>query len=133
MNRKQRRANVKYAGLTASPLTAVSPSRPEKINEIYAAVMSHSRRGEFASAETLCRALLQRNPRHVPSLVLLGDMVQQDGRNKSALKLLDQALALDPGNAAAHDNIGMAYQALGRRDEAVRHFSQAIALGLRDP
>ena len=133
MNRKQRRANVKYAGLTASPLTAVSPSRPEKINEIYAAVMSHYRRGEFASAETLCRALLQRNPRHVPSLVLLGDMVQQDGRNKSALKLLDQALALDPGNAAAHDNIGMAYQALGRRDEAVRHFSQAIALGLRDP
>ena len=133
MNRKQRRANIKYAGLTAFPLAALSSNQPEKIDDIYAAVMSHYRRGEFASAEILCRALLQRNPRHVPSLVLLGDMVQRDGRNKSALKLLGQALALDPGNAAAHDNIGIAYQALGRRDEAVRHFSQAMALGLRDP
>ena len=95
--------------------------------------MSHYRRGEFASAESLCRAALLRNPRHVPSLVLLGDMVQQDGRNKSAVKLLGQALALDPDNAAAHDNIAMAYQALGRRDEAVRHFSLAMASGLRTP
>jgi len=133
MNRKQRRAKIKYTGLAASPLAASSPRPPEKTEDIYAAVMSHYRLGEFESAETLCRALLQRNPRHVPSLVLLGDMVQQDGRNKSALKLLGQALALDPGNAAAHDNIGMAYQALGRRDDAVRHFSQAVASGLRDP
>ncbi len=95
--------------------------------------MADYRKGDLASAERLCRAALERNPRHVPSLVLLGDLVQQGGRNKLAVKLLGQALALDPYDVAAHDNIAMAYQALGRRDEAVRHFTQAVALGLRDP
>ena len=33
----------------------------------------------------------------------------------------------------AHDNIAMAYQAMGRRENAVTHFAQAVALGLRDP
>ena len=105
----------------------------KNVEEIYATVMSHYRRGELASAEALCRVVLQRDPEHVPSLTLLGDMVQQHGLNKLAVKLLSHALALDPGNAAAHDNIAMAYQALGRRNEAVLHFSQAVALGLRGP
>ena len=66
------------------------------------------------------------------TLVLLGDMAQQEDRNNQAIKFLNRALALDPRNTAAHDNIAIAYQALGRRGEAVRHFMQAIALGLAD-
>ena len=76
---------------------------------------------------------LSREPRHLRSLVLLGDVVQQGGRNKLAVKLLSQALELDRTDAAAHDNIAIAYQALGRMDEAVAHFTHAMALGLRDP
>jgi 2-polyprenyl-3-methyl-5-hydroxy-6-metoxy-1,4-benzoquinol methylase len=59
--------------------------------------------------------------------------VQQSGRNKLAVKLLSHALELDRTDAAAHDNIAIAYQALGRMDEAVAHFTHAMALGLRDP
>ena len=66
------------------------------------------------------------------TLVLLGDMAQQEGRNNQAIKFLNRALALDPRNTAAHDNIAIAYQALGRRGEAVQHFMRAIALGLAD-
>ena len=80
-----------------------------------------------AFAARFCR----RDPGHVRSLVLLGDMVQQDGRNKLAIKLLGQALASTCGDDAAHDNIAIAYQALGRRDEAIRHYTQAITHGLR--
>ena len=83
-------------------------------------------------AQRLCREILDRVPDHVGSLVLLGDMVQRDGRNKQAVKLLARALTLDPGNAAAHDTIAIAYQALGRRDDAVAHFTQALMLGLGD-
>jgi 2-polyprenyl-3-methyl-5-hydroxy-6-metoxy-1,4-benzoquinol methylase len=83
-------------------------------------------------AQSLCRDILARDPHHVRGLVMLGDMVQQDGHNKQAVKLLGQALALEPGNAAAHDNIAIAYQALGRRDDAVAHFTQALLLGLGD-
>jgi 2-polyprenyl-3-methyl-5-hydroxy-6-metoxy-1,4-benzoquinol methylase/Flp pilus assembly protein TadD len=133
MNRKARRAAAKQAGFPLSPAAADSPFQAAKAEDIYAAAISHYRKGEFVQAENLCRLALNREPRHLRSLVLLGDVVQQGGRNKLAVKLLNQALELDRTDAAAHDNIAIAYQALGRRDEAVAHFTHAMALGLRDP
>jgi len=133
MNRKARRAAAKQAGFPLSPEAADSPFQAAKAADVYAAAISHYRKGEFVQAENLCRLALNRDPRHLRSLVLLGDVVQQGGRNKLAVKLLGQALELDRTDAVAHDNIAMAYQALGRRNEAVAHFTHAMALGLRDP
>jgi Tfp pilus assembly protein PilF len=100
------------------------------IEEIYAKATAHYQRQEFLAAEKLCRAIQVRDPSHLRSLVLLADLAQQSGRNKLAVKMLKQALALDCSDAAAHDTIAIAYQTLGRRDDAVRHFAQAVALGL---
>jgi 2-polyprenyl-3-methyl-5-hydroxy-6-metoxy-1,4-benzoquinol methylase/tetratricopeptide (TPR) repeat protein len=133
MNRKARRAAAKQAGFPLSPAAADSPFQAAKADDVYATAISHYRKGEFVQAENLCRLALNREPRHLRSLVLLGDVVQQGGRNKLAVKLLSQALELDRTDAVAHDNIAIAYQALGRMDEAVAHFTHAIALGLRDP
>jgi 2-polyprenyl-3-methyl-5-hydroxy-6-metoxy-1,4-benzoquinol methylase/Flp pilus assembly protein TadD len=133
MNRKGRRAAAKQAGFSLSPVATDSPFQAAKADDVYAAAISHYRKGEFVQAENLCRLALGRDPRHVRSLVLLGDVVQQGGRNKLAVKLLNQALELDRTAAAAHDNIAIAYQALGRMDDAVAHFTHAMALGLRDP
>src|SRR5215472_5833759 len=126
MNRKARRAAAKKAGLAPAPAAASA-------DDVYATAMTHYRKGEFVQAENLCRLVLNREPQHRRSLVLLGDLVQQSGRNKLAVKLLSQALDLDGTDTAAHDTIAIAYQALGRRDEAIRHFTNAIALGLHDP
>jgi 2-polyprenyl-3-methyl-5-hydroxy-6-metoxy-1,4-benzoquinol methylase len=104
----------------------------ETADDIYAKAISHYRGGEFVQAENLCRLAVTRNPRHVRSLVLLGDVVQRTGRNKLAVRLLSEALELDCADAVAHDTIAIAYQALGRQPEAVQHFAKAIALGLRD-
>ena len=133
MNRKARRAAAKQAESAPSPAVAGSPFHATRADDIYAAAISHYRKGEFVQAENLCRLALNREPCHLRSLVLLGDVVQQGGRNKLAVKLLSQALALDRTDAVAHDNIAIAYQALGRMDEAVAHFTHAMALGLRDP
>ena len=114
-------------------MAANRPLQAAKADDIYAEAISHYRKGEFVQAENLCRLALTRDPHHVRSLVLLGDVVQQGGRNKLAVKLLNQALELDRTDAAAHDNIAIAYQALGRMEKAVEHFTDAIALGLRDP
>lgn len=57
---------------------------------------------------------------------------QRDGRHRDAIKVLSQAIARQPDHAGAHDAIATSYQALGRVDEAVTHFKQAIALGLLD-
>jgi 2-polyprenyl-3-methyl-5-hydroxy-6-metoxy-1,4-benzoquinol methylase/Flp pilus assembly protein TadD len=133
MNRKARRAAAKQAGFALSPAATERPFEAAKADDVYASAISHYRKGEFVQAENLCRLALSREPRHLRSLVLLGDIVQLGGRNKLAVKLLGQALELDRTDAAAHDNIAIAYQALGRVDEAVAHFTLAMALGLRDP
>ena len=133
MNRKARRAAAKQAGFSLSPAATDSPFQAATADDVYAAAISHYRKGEFVQAENLCRLALNRDARHLRSLVLLGDIVQQGGRNKLAVKLLNQALELDRADAAAHDNIAIAYQALGRMAEAVAHFTHAMALGLRDP
>jgi 2-polyprenyl-3-methyl-5-hydroxy-6-metoxy-1,4-benzoquinol methylase/tetratricopeptide (TPR) repeat protein len=133
MNRKARRRAAKQAGSALSPAASDSPFQAAKADDVYAAAISHYRKGAFVQAENLCRLALSRDPRHLRSLVLLGDIVQQGGRNKLAVKLLSRALELDRTDATAHDNIAIVYQALGRVDEAVAHFSHAMALGLRDP
>ena len=133
MNRKARRAAAKQAGLALSPAGQSNPSHGASADDVYAAAISQYRNGAFVQAENLCRLALSRDPRHRRSLVLLGDVVQQGGRNKLAVKLLAEALALDCTDAAAHDTIAIAYQALGRRHDAVRHFTDALALGLRNP
>jgi 2-polyprenyl-3-methyl-5-hydroxy-6-metoxy-1,4-benzoquinol methylase/Flp pilus assembly protein TadD len=133
MNRKARRAAAKQAGFSLSPAESISPFQGATADDVYASAISHYRKGEFVQAENLCRLALNRDPSHLRSLVLLGDVVQQGGRNKLAVKLLSQALELDRTDAAAHDTIAIAYQALGRTDDAVRHFTHAMALGLRDP
>ena len=66
-----------------------------------------------------------------PDLIALAAAHQAQGRAHEAVKLLKQMLAREPSHAAAHDQIALAYQTLGRRDDAVRHFSQAISFGLR--
>src|ERR1700757_3106300 len=114
MNRKARRAAAKQAATSPSPAAADSAVEAAKADDIYAEAISHYRKGEFVQAENLCRLALSRDSHHVRSLVLLGDVVQQGGRNKLAVKLLNQALELDHTDAAAHDNIAIAYQALGR-------------------
>jgi 2-polyprenyl-3-methyl-5-hydroxy-6-metoxy-1,4-benzoquinol methylase len=133
MNRKARRASAKQARTAPAKAAFSDPLQVAKIDDVYAAAISQFRKGGFVQAENLCRLALGRDADHLRSLVLLGDIVQQGGRNKLAVKLLSQALALDRCDVAAHDTIAIAYQALGRLDEAARHFTQAMALGLRDP
>jgi 2-polyprenyl-3-methyl-5-hydroxy-6-metoxy-1,4-benzoquinol methylase len=131
MNRKARRSEVARAGFLPALIGSARRPQAPGIDDIYAAVTRHYRAGGLAEAQRLCRAILARDPRHLRSLVTLADIVQQEGRNNLALKLLKQALAVDCADATAHDTIAMTYQALGRRDEAVWHFTQALALGLR--
>jgi 2-polyprenyl-3-methyl-5-hydroxy-6-metoxy-1,4-benzoquinol methylase len=130
MSRKERRAGVKQARRFASQAEFDHQSPSAEADRAYVEAMRQYRRGEAAAAERLCRDILARDPGHLRTLVLLGDIVQRDGRNKLAVKLLGRALELDPGDAAAHDNIAMAYQALGRRADALQHYAEAIALGL---
>ena len=128
MNRRERRAALKQARKhVVAGTTAAS-----KIESLVKAALRHHASGEIALAENCCRQILALNPAHVGSLNMLGAMAHEAGRNNEAIKLLCKALALDATNAACHDNIALAYQAIGRREDVLTHFTTALALGVED-
>jgi hypothetical protein len=63
---------------------------------------------------------------------LLGTIRYQQTRHHEALELLQRSLAADPGNVAAHNNLGKVFDGLGRWDEAVASFHRALAIDADD-
>ncbi|MFM1769835.1 MAG: hypothetical protein RJA22_2364 [Verrucomicrobiota bacterium] len=62
----------------------------------------------------------------VPVLaVLVALTVRQVGTWRSSITLWQQAVAVDPGNFIAHNNLALAWQAAGRLDQARRHAMEA--------
>jgi tetratricopeptide (TPR) repeat protein len=51
-----------------------------------------------------------------------------DGQYAAAIERLRHVVELDPGFVKAHDNLGLCYEALGRPDDAVRSYEEAIRL-----
>jgi tetratricopeptide (TPR) repeat protein len=48
-----------------------------------------------------------------------------EGNHERAVEHLEEAIAIAPDFYAAHNALGVSYQALGRREDAVRHFLMA--------
>ncbi len=66
-------------------------------------------------------------------LELLGKIENTLGRPDRALPALERSVALQPGTASAHFNLGLAYRKLGRGKEAARSFERAYDLEPRQP
>ncbi len=69
-------------------------------------------------------------------LALIGCAVttrHQLGYWKDSFTLFTHTLAVTQNNALAHNNLGTALAALGRRDEALVHYAQAVRLQPADP
>ena len=75
--------------------------------------------GQLVAAEGVFRQILVTNPDHADSLHRLGVMALQTGHYKSALGLIDQAIAHRPSNAAFHVHRAHALLALGRAQDAL--------------
>jgi predicted O-linked N-acetylglucosamine transferase (SPINDLY family) len=85
-------------------------------------------RGEWRSAEPLCRSLLGSQPRHFGALTLLGIIAAQTCRADEAAALLGQAAGVAAHDATAHNNYGNALRELGRQAQALHSYDRALAL-----
>ena len=85
-------------------------------------------RGQSREAETLCRTILQRNPRHAESLYLLGLIATEKGNFRRAVEMIGKAIKLAPEYPPAHGSLGNALNELGRRDEALESYNRALQL-----
>jgi tetratricopeptide (TPR) repeat protein len=98
---------------------------------IFEQAVSLQQRGRLGEAARLHQAVLERDPRHLGALQLLGVIHAQQGRLDSAVRLLRKAAQRDPGAAEIRNNLGLALHALGRHREAADCFEKAIAINPR--
>jgi predicted O-linked N-acetylglucosamine transferase (SPINDLY family) len=95
-------------------------------NPVTVALQFH-RAGDLDHAEALYRRLLQADPTNPEAWHLLGVLATQRGHPRQALEYIGKALRLRP-DAAFYLNLGVAYQALGQRSDALASFQEAVRL-----
>ncbi|MGB6353301.1 MAG: tetratricopeptide repeat protein [Steroidobacteraceae bacterium] len=84
--------------------------------------------GRFDDARALGEEILRAEPRCFDALYLLGVTAAQTGNPGAAVTLIDKALAINPGHAAAYCNRGAAQQALGQLDAALGSYEKAVSI-----
>jgi tetratricopeptide (TPR) repeat protein/SAM-dependent methyltransferase len=122
MNRKERRAAAS-AGGGLKP-----PSVPAGVEAMFSAALDHHRNGRLAEAERLYGEVLAQEPRHAPALHFLGILAHQGGNSAAAVELINRAIAVNGAVPDFHYNLGVIFEALGRRDEAAARYVAATTL-----
>jgi len=84
--------------------------------------------GQFQEAISIYKKLLPRQRRNPKFLYLLGTASLQLGHVKYGLDILRRSIAIDPQNAYAHNNMGLALQTLQRLNEALPSYDKALAI-----
>ncbi len=85
--------------------------------------------GDFKASEETLRALLKQTPRNPMALNNLGYfMVEKNTNLEEALKLIQQAVEIDPNNASYLDSLGWAYFKLGKLEEAESSLVKAVRI-----
>lgn len=92
------------------------------------AAIAHHEAGRLDAAQAAYEEILRDDPSNVDCLHFLGFIAFQRGAHERALEIIARALALNPAQPRAHQNLGNAYQALGRHAEAAASFERAAAL-----
>jgi tetratricopeptide (TPR) repeat protein len=85
------------------------------------------RRGAVADAAARYSQILERDPKNVDALSLLGLAFGQLKRPADAVQVLRKAIKIAPKHAIAYVFLGGALSALGRVDEALASFNDAIS------
>lgn len=88
----------------------------------------HHAQGQLAQAEKAYKGILKKAPQQCDALHLLGVIAHQKGDDNGAVDLIRKALAINPGFAEAHNNLGDALQSLGNYDEAVSAYERALEI-----
>jgi tetratricopeptide (TPR) repeat protein len=99
---------------------------------IVLSVMSHVRTYAFKDNESIIRDNVANNPGAWAGHNNLGDWTRDHNQHEEALAQYREAVRLFPQRAQLNNNIGLECIALGRADEAVAAFEQALRGALDD-
>lgn len=85
-------------------------------------------RGQLAQAQDLYIQVLRARPDDYDALHLLGVIACQLNDPARSLRLIDQAIALNPNDSRSHYNRGLAQKTLGQIPEAILSFQRAAVI-----
>jgi protein O-GlcNAc transferase len=86
------------------------------------------RQGALADASSRYRQVLESDPDHAGALYHLAVIGCQQGEFDRGIELVRRSLASDPRQPRAHNLLGMALGRLGRQQEALASFDDALLL-----
>ena len=91
-------------------------------------LLQYYQNGRFHDAEKLAVSITNEFPKHQFGWKVLGAVLKQTGEVVGSLAAMQKSAQLSPQDAAAHYNLGITLNELGRLDEAEVSYNQAIAL-----
>ncbi len=83
---------------------------------------------QFASAKTILENLLKKNPKHMESISLLGDIYFEHRDYKESINIYKKALHIDKENLHCWKNISKSYFSLGMYMDAYKSYAHAVNL-----
>lgn len=124
------------ADVHAPEMADASPVPSASQNGAHAEPSSHEvdtlialfNQGRLNEVAGLAQSMTVRFPQHGFGWKVLGAVYKQMGRNAEALVPMQKALALSPGDADVHYNLGLTLLDLGRLQEAESSFRHAIQI-----
>ena len=84
--------------------------------------------GKWGDAKLLCCEISITHPTHPGALNLLATIAFQEGDYEGALDVLRRVVRLSGNRAVAYFNMGVALRELGRSDEEIAAYDQALVL-----
>jgi len=89
--------------------------------------------GSYADADKWLTKMLEWTPNDADGWYLLGRTKYNENRFAEAVSAFQQSLKLDPRNVKAEDNLGLSFAGLGRNEEAIAAYRQAMAWQAQAP
>ena len=99
-----------------------------KVIELFKMAVAVHQRGQLQQAKAIYHDILRIKPRHFDALHLLGLIAIQSEDYVGAISLISKSLFIEPGQAVAHCNLGLALQKMQRLNESIEHYDQAVSL-----
>jgi Flp pilus assembly protein TadD len=92
----------------------------DKLHALFAA-------GALEAARAFAEALLDREPEHAEALHVLGLVSYREGHPADAIALMQRSVAISP-QASTLSNLGAAFRARGKPDDAEAAYHQALSM-----
>jgi Flp pilus assembly protein TadD len=118
----------KRFGDAVEKFSAFSDQHPENPWGHYMLGLSAWKAGDRVTAEGAFVKALERDPKHVKSLVNLGRVLLEDGRPREAREKITAALSVDSTSGEVHRLMGRVHSELKQHEEAMVSYRRALSL-----